>query len=94
MGSSTPSGVSPDLSRCWTTSAVIPTGSLSNNRLLDIAEGDVTFRYKDYRHHAQYKTMTLQAKRFIRRFILHVVPEGFRRIRFYGFLGNRYREQN
>jgi hypothetical protein len=67
--------------------------AISNNRLLDIAQGKVTFRYKDYRHDAQQKTMTLQAGEFIRRFLLHVLPEGFQRIRYYGFLANRYREQ-
>ena len=67
--------------------------AISNNRLLDIAEGKVTFRYKDYRHDAQQKTMTLEAEEFIRRFLLHVLPEGFQRIRYYGFLANRYREQ-
>jgi hypothetical protein len=65
--------------------------AISNNRLLDIAEGKVTFRYKDYRHNAQQKTMTLEAGEFIRRFLLHVLPEGFQRIRYYGFLANRYR---
>jgi Putative transposase len=67
--------------------------AISNNRLLDIAEGKVTFRYKDYRHDAQQKTMTLEAEEFIRRFLLHVLPGGFQRIRYYGFLANRYREQ-
>ena len=67
--------------------------AISNNRLLDIAGGKVTFRYKDYRHDAQQKTMTLEAEEFIRRFLLHVLPEGFQRIRYYGFLANRYREQ-
>jgi Putative transposase/Transposase zinc-binding domain len=67
--------------------------AISNNRLLEIAEGKVTFRYKDYRHDAQQKTMTLEAEEFIRRFLLHVLPEGFQRIRYYGFLANRYREQ-
>jgi hypothetical protein len=67
--------------------------AISNNRLLDIAEAKVTFRYKDYRHDAQQKTMTLEAEEFIRRFLLHVLPEGFQRIRYYGFLANRYREQ-
>ena len=66
--------------------------AISNNRLLDIAEGKVKFRYKDYRHEAQQKTMTLEAEEFIRRFLLHVLPEGFQRIRYYGFLANRYRE--
>ena len=67
--------------------------AISNNRLLDIAEGKVTFRYKDYRHDSQLKTMTLEAEEFIRRFLLHVLPEGFQRIRYYGFLANRYRQQ-
>jgi hypothetical protein len=67
--------------------------ALSNNRLLDIADGQVSFRYKDYRHDAQQKTMTLAAEEFIRRFLLHVLPAGFQRIRYYGFLGNRYRKE-
>jgi hypothetical protein len=66
--------------------------AISNNRLLDIANGRVTFRWKDYRHHDQQKTMTLEAPEFIRRFLLHILPDGFQRIRHYGFLGNRYRE--
>ena len=68
-------------------------GSQANNRLLDIAEDKVTFRYKDYRHDAQQKTMIVEAEEFIRRFLLHVLPEGFQRIRYYGFLANRYREE-
>jgi hypothetical protein len=67
--------------------------AISNNRLLDIAEDKVTFRYKDYRHDSQQKTMTLEAEEFIRRFLLHVLSEGFQRIRYYAFLANRYREQ-
>jgi hypothetical protein len=67
--------------------------AISNNRLLDVTEGKVSFRYKDYRHDAQNKKMTLQAQEFIRRFLLHVLPAGFQRIRYYGFLANRYREQ-
>src|SRR4030088_3377244 len=70
-----------------------PRVAIPNNRLLDIAEDKVTFRYKDYRHEAQQKTMTVEAEEFIRRFLLHVLPEGFQRIRYYGFLANRYREQ-
>jgi len=66
--------------------------AISNDRLLDIAEGKVTFRYKDYRHDARQKTMTLQAGEFIRRFLLHVLPGGFQRIRYYGFLANPHRE--
>jgi predicted Zn-ribbon and HTH transcriptional regulator len=67
--------------------------AISNNRLLGIAEGKVRFRWKDYRDGNRQKTMTLAADEFIRRFLLHVLPEGFQRIRYYGFLANRYREQ-
>jgi len=67
--------------------------AISNNRLLDIAEDKVTFGYKDYRQEAQQKTMTVEAEEFIRRFLLHVLPEAFQRIRYYGFLANRYREE-
>jgi hypothetical protein len=62
-----------------------------SNRLLNIKDGKVTFRWKDYRHHDQPKKMTLDANEFIRRFLLHVLPDGFIRIRHYGFLGNRHR---
>ncbi len=67
--------------------------AISNNRLLDIENGQVSFRWKDYRGSDQVKTMTLTAEEFIRRFLLHVLPNGFRRIRYYGFLGNRHREE-
>ena len=65
--------------------------AISNNRLLDIENGQVRFQWKDYRHGGNIKTMTLSADEFIRRFLLHVLPNGFQRIRYYGFLGNRYR---
>ena len=65
--------------------------AISNNRILNIQHGQLTFRYKDYRHGSQQKTMSLSADEFIRRFLLHVLPDGFHRIRYYGFLGNRYR---
>jgi hypothetical protein len=65
--------------------------AISNNRLLNIQDGPVTFSWKDYRHPDQPKTMALEAGEFIRRFLLHVLPDGFMRIRHYGFLGNRHR---
>jgi hypothetical protein len=68
--------------------------AISNNRLLDIENDQVRFKWKDYRAGDQVKTMTLSAEEFIRRFLLHVLPNGFRRIRYYGFLGNRHREEN
>jgi hypothetical protein len=67
--------------------------AISNSRLLDIEGGQVTFRYKDYRNSNQQRTMTLTAEEFIRRFLLHVLPHGFHRIRYYGFLGNRFRQE-
>jgi len=67
--------------------------AISNNRILDIEEDRVTFHWKDYRHNHRPKTMTLPAEEFIRRFLIHVLPEGFQRIRYYGFLSNRHREE-
>lgn len=66
--------------------------AISNNRLLNIDAGQVTFRWKDYRDDQQ-KTMTLASNEFIRRFLLHVLPDGFQRIRYYGFLANRFRDE-
>ena len=65
--------------------------AISNHRLLDIEGDHVRFQYTDYRAQHQPKTMTLTAAEFIRRFLLHVLPAGFHRIRSYGFLGNRHR---
>ncbi len=67
--------------------------AISNNRLLDIENDQVRFQWKDYRDGGRGKTMTLSAAEFIRRFLLHVLPNGFQRIRYYGFLGNRYRQE-
>jgi hypothetical protein len=68
--------------------------AISNSRLLHLEDGRVTFRWKDYAQNSQPRTMTLAATEFIRRFLLHVLPSGFVRIRSYGFLANRVREQN
>ena len=54
----------------------------------------MSFRWKDYRHASQPAVMTLQATEFIRRFLLHVLPRGFVKIRHFGFLANRGREDN
>ena len=66
--------------------------AISNNRLRNIQENQVSFQWKDYRHHDKPKTMALSAFEFIRRFLLHLLPDGFQRIRYYGFLGNRCRQ--
>jgi hypothetical protein len=66
--------------------------AIANSRLVDIAEGKVTFKWKDYRHESRNKLMCLDAQEFLRRFLLHVLPSGFQRIRHYGLLANRQRE--
>lgn len=68
--------------------------AVSNNRLVELKDGQVTFTYKDYKHEQRRKVMTLSADEFLRRFLLHVLPDGFQRIRHYGLLGNRHRVQN
>jgi hypothetical protein len=64
--------------------------AISNSRLISADESGVAFKYKDYRIEGpeRYKTMTLEAGEFIRRFLLHVLPKGFHRIRHYGLLAN------
>ena len=67
--------------------------AISNSRLLSLENGRVTFAWKDYADRNQNKTMTLDAVEFIRRFLLHVLPSGFVRIRYFGFLANRKRKE-
>lgn len=66
--------------------------AISNTRLIDFADDQVAFAWKDYRHESRRKIMCLDAQEFVRRFLLHVLPRGFQRIRHYGLLANRYRE--
>jgi Putative transposase/Transposase zinc-binding domain len=66
--------------------------AISNHRLVSLANGQVTFRWKDYAHGSKQKLMTVTAEEFLRRFLLHVLPTGFVRIRFFGFLANRRRK--
>jgi hypothetical protein len=65
--------------------------AIANSRLLSLSSGKVRFRWKDYRHDGQAKVMTLEADEFIRRFLLHVLPDGFHRIRYYGLFANGHR---
>jgi hypothetical protein len=65
--------------------------ALANSRLTRLADGQVDFTWKDYRQHGKTKVMTLAADEFIRRFLLHAVPDGFHRIRHIGFLANGHR---
>ena len=67
--------------------------AISNSRLLSLENGRVTFEWKHYAHGNQTKPMTLEAAEFMRRFLLHVLPPGFVRIRQFGFLANRVRKR-
>src|SRR5262249_27564437 len=67
--------------------------AISNSRLVKLEEGRVTFRYKDYADDHRHKTMTLDAVEFLRRFVQHVLPKGFVKIRHYGLLANRQRAE-
>ncbi len=67
--------------------------AISNNRLISIDGEQVRFRWKDYRDGNWQKTMSLQGGEFIRRFLIHVLPDGFHRIRYFGFLSNCHRTQ-
>ena len=68
--------------------------ALSNERLLAYKEGKVTFSYKDYKAAGLRKEMTLDEDEFIRRFLQHVLPSGFSKIRYFGFLSLRYLQEN
>ena len=65
--------------------------AISNHRLLSVSASHVCFRWKDYAHHSKQRTMTLASEEFLRRFLQHVLPRGFPRIRYFGFLANRRR---
>jgi hypothetical protein len=67
--------------------------AISNQRLVALSEGKVTFRWKDYADGNTVKEMTLDVREFTRRFLLHLLPRGFVRIRHYGFLANRCRSE-
>jgi len=67
--------------------------AISNQRLVSLSEGEVTFRWKDYADGNAVKEMTLDVREFTRRFLLHILPRGFVRIRHYGFLANRCRSE-
>ncbi len=67
--------------------------ALSNDRLIEHGDGHVRFRWRDYADHERSKIMTLEVDEFLRRFLLHVVPRGFMRIRHFGLLANRTRRR-
>jgi len=65
--------------------------AISNHRLVSFSDGQVTFRWRDSAHHNEQKLLTLSLDEFLRRFLLHILPKGFVRIRNFGFLANRRR---
>jgi hypothetical protein len=67
--------------------------AISNHRLLSLKDGKVTFSWRDNRHGQRRSMMTLNTAEFIRRFLLHVLPRGFQRIRQFGLLANRHRRE-
>jgi hypothetical protein len=67
--------------------------AISNHRIVNLADGKVTFRWKDYAHGGKQRKMAVSGEEFLRRFLLHVLPPGFVRIRFFGFLANRRRAE-
>jgi hypothetical protein len=67
--------------------------AISNHRILLVNDSHVTFRWKDYAHRSKQRTMALSGEEFLRRFLQHVLPKGFPRIRYFGFLANRQRRE-
>ena len=67
--------------------------AIANARLVSVTDREVAFRWRDYRHHGKAKVMALAPQEFIRRFLLHTLPDGFHRIRHYGFLANGHRAE-
>jgi Putative transposase/Phage integrase family len=65
--------------------------AIANSRIVRLEQRQISFRWRDYRHHDKPKVMTLAASEFIRRFLLHTLPDGFHRICHYGFLANGHR---
>jgi hypothetical protein len=68
--------------------------AISNHRIINVADDQVTFRWKDYAHGSESRLMTVSATEFLRRFFLHVLPRSFVRIRFFGFLAHRRRARD
>jgi hypothetical protein len=67
--------------------------AISNNRILKVEDDGVTFKWRDYRDNSRWKDMALDANEFIRRFLMHILPSGFTKIRHYGFLSSREKQK-
>ena len=68
--------------------------AISNDRIKNIENGNITFEYKDYKNNSKIKKMTITAEEFIRRFLLHVLPDNFTKIKHYGLLSNKNKKNN
>jgi hypothetical protein len=68
--------------------------AISNHRIIGIQGENVTYKAKDYRKGGEYKEITIRGVEFIRRFLMHVLPKGFKRIRHYGLLSNRVKQKS
>ena len=66
--------------------------AISNHRLVALQDGQVTFRFKDYKRQGKLRTQTLEAVEFLRRFVLHILPKGFHKIRYFGLMANCHRQ--
>ena len=67
--------------------------AISNHRIVSVSDSEVTFRWKDYKNNNKIRTRTLSCEEFLYRFLQHIFPKGFMRIRHYGFLSNRKRKE-
>ena len=67
--------------------------AISNHRLVALEDGQVTFRYKDYKRGRRLRTRTLDAVEFLRRLMLHILPKGLHKVRYFGWMANRHRSQ-
>jgi len=67
--------------------------AISNHRIIDVKDGRVIFKWRDYKDGNRMKTMSVSVEEFMRRFLLHVIPKGFVKIRFYGLLSNRNKKE-
>ena len=83
--------LSPEEVRCMIDARYTHRVAISNHRLLSVTESEVRFRWKDYANHNKKRTMTLTGAEFLRRFLQHLLPQGFPRIRYFGWLANRKR---
>ena len=68
--------------------------AISNERIVKIEDGKVTFKWRNYKDENKMKEMTVTIKEFIRRFLMHILPPKFMKIRYYGILGNRNKKKN